>query len=208
MRAYLKRVAIQQAVFLALAGGLLIAPYAVAQIMPADPGAAGGGNPLEGLGRSDDPNPARFPQTPDATAPTDTGTAQGVIDPNTPPILPPQETTDTSQLIPTDKPDGQDSQPAAAQPREFRPVKEANTPLRKALAQMILGNYEQSLTLINAMLEKNNKDAQAHYLKAVVLVLTRHFQEARGEYESTLKLSKANSPLAQRAELGLKKLSH
>jgi hypothetical protein len=58
------------------------APAQAQSILPARPDAIGGGNPLEGLGRADDPNPSRasdFPDlntttptpTPDANAPAD-----------------------------------------------------------------------------------------------------------------------------------------
>lgn len=178
-----------------------LTPIAVAQILPADPNAAGGGNPLEGLGRTDDPNPAR---TPDASMPAPDGSSN-------PPPPDGSMSGDTSSDTTSDTAPAQDGlippDSSGDVPKPPSPAKPANTPLKKALAQIMLGKYDAGLTILNAYIEKNDKDAQAHYLKAVALVMLRQFSLARKEYGLVLKLSPGGE-LARRAEEGLKKLNH
>jgi hypothetical protein len=55
-------------------------------------------------------------------------------------------------------------------------------------------------------LRTDSENANAHYLKAVVLVLSRRFSDARNEYLVTLKYSRS-AELTNRARVGLSKLA-
>ena len=50
------------------------------------------------------------------------------------------------------------------------------------------------------------KNAEAHYLKAVLYVMTRRFSDARSEYETVLRNS-SSADLTRRAKTGLAKLA-
>lgn len=78
-------------------------------------------------------------------------------------------------------------------------------PVREALLHIQLGQYQDSLTILNKVLSLNSKDARAHYLKAMTHVLMRDYVNARHEYRLAISLS-PNSELSRLAEQGLKKL--
>jgi hypothetical protein len=81
-----------------------------------------------------------------------------------------------------------------------------SSPLGAAVEQVRLGRLPDALTTINAVLRTDNENANAHYLKAVVSVLSRRFADARTEYLATLKYSHS-AELSNRARIGLTKLT-
>lgn len=92
-----------------------------------------------------------------------------------------------------------------------RPVSSTNgksdTPIRRALADVRSGRYSDAMVGLNRILAKNPGDAQAHYLKAVLLVFGRQYVEASGEYQQVIKTA-PNSDIARLAQAGLSKLGH
>jgi Flp pilus assembly protein TadD len=81
-----------------------------------------------------------------------------------------------------------------------------SSPLGTAVEQIKLGRLPDALTTINGVLRTDNQNANAHYLKAVVSVLSRRFTDARMEYLATLKFSHS-AELSERARVGLTKLT-
>jgi hypothetical protein len=83
----------------------------------------------------------------------------------------------------------------------------ADTPMRRALSAVRLAKYDQALTMLSQILQSDPGNSQAHYLKAVAFVMTRHYSQAADEYRQCLKLNPAPD-IANRARAGLAKLSH
>jgi TolA-binding protein len=83
----------------------------------------------------------------------------------------------------------------------------ADTPIRRALSALRLAKYDQALTMLSQILQSDPGNSQAHYLKAVAFVMTRHYSQAADEYRQCLKLNPATD-IANRARAGLAKLSH
>ena len=78
--------------------------------------------------------------------------------------------------------------------------------MRRALLDLKTAQYDQCLAKLDQILSQDPHNAQAHYLKAVVYVMTRHYSQAAAEYRETLK----NNPgpdLGERARSGLAKLN-
>ncbi len=180
------------------------------QILPPSTDAIGGGNPLQGLGRTDDSTPSRRSQFESS----DPSTA-GSVNPNIPPNLPPEPTSDPIQLQREKEEkekelEAQKKEEAKEKGREGAaklPSTMVDTPLKKALLALHLHNYEQSMAELDNIVEANPKNAEAHYLKAVILVLTRKYEAAAEEYHLVLK-SAPSPTLSRRARIGLSKLSH
>jgi hypothetical protein len=82
-----------------------------------------------------------------------------------------------------------------------------DTPMRRALSALRLAKYDQALTMLSQILQSDPGNSQAHYLKAVAFVMTRHYSQAADEYRQCLKLNPAPD-IANRARAGLAKLSH
>jgi cytochrome c-type biogenesis protein CcmH/NrfG len=61
--------------------------------------------------------------------------------------------------------------------------------------------------MLNQILQSDPGNSQAHYLKAVAFVMTRHYSQASDEYRQCLRLNPAPD-IANRARVGLAKLSH
>lgn len=80
-------------------------------------------------------------------------------------------------------------------------------PLGEAINDIKGGRLQDAMNHLNEILQNDQDNANAHYLKAVVSVLTRNFDQAKEEYQETLRLSQ-NGELTRRAQLGLSKLTH
>lgn len=78
-------------------------------------------------------------------------------------------------------------------------------PVREALLHIQLGQYQDSMSLLNKILALNPRDVRAHYLKAMTHVLMRDYITADQEYRLVMSLS-PNSQLSRMAEQGLRKL--
>ncbi len=87
-----------------------------------------------------------------------------------------------------------------------RSGKQIKGSLSSPLDKMKAGRLQDALNDVNQILQSDSGNANAHYLKAVICVLTRNFEAAKREYEQTLKLSH-NEQLTDRAKTGLNKLS-
>jgi tetratricopeptide (TPR) repeat protein len=183
-----------------------------ARILPADPDAIGGGNPFQGLGRQDDSAQNRRSQFESSDPSTSATPPPGSVNPNIPPDLPPAPPTDPIE-IQRDKEakekelEDQKKEEAKEKANAEKPPNSlADTPLKKAILEMHLHNYEQSLTHLDNIIATNPKNAEAHYLKAVIYVLTRKYDAAAAEYQQVLK-SAPSPTLSRRAKAGLTKLS-
>jgi hypothetical protein len=82
----------------------------------------------------------------------------------------------------------------------------SSSPLGTAVEQIKFGRLPDALLTLNTVLRTDSENANAHYLKAVVLVLSRSFSDARNEYLVTLKYSRS-AELTNRARVGLSKLA-
>jgi len=156
------------------------------------PGTANSGTGPSSIGGIDTINPAApgailpAPGAPDATtSDTSPSDAEG------------RNSADTKP-----SPSNQSSSPGALPPVAAKD----NTPARRALSEMRLGRYDQCLTLLNQIIQDDPHNSQAHYLKAVVFVMTRHYSQAADEYRQCLKLNPAPD-IAKRAQDGLAKLN-
>ncbi len=186
-----------------------------AKIIPPAADAIGGGNPFQGLGRSDESAPSRrsqFETDPSASS----NPSAGSVNPNVPPDLPPAPTTDPIELQreKEEKEKELEAQKKAAE-KEKEKEKEreakslattADTPLKKAMLEMHLRNYDKSLSLLDDIIAMNPKSAEAHYLKAVIYVLTRKYDAANAEYNLVLK-NDPSPTLSRKARAGLTKLA-
>jgi hypothetical protein len=103
---------------------------------------------------------------------------------------------------------GDDDSDAATVPRQntTAAIKE-DTPIRRALADLHSHCYDQCVTKLDAILEQDPHNAQAHYMKGVAFVMTRHYSQAVSEYQSALKYS-TNPEITRMAQAGLTKLGH
>ncbi|MGH9549482.1 MAG: hypothetical protein ACRD3W_08905, partial [Terriglobales bacterium] len=84
-------------------------------------------------------------------------------------------------------PDASESSAADGSRSIVPPPPSATLPLKRALADLKAKHYEDSLTKLNKILESNPRDAQAHYVKGVVLVITRRYPQAIAEYTQVTK---------------------
>lgn len=191
-----------------------------AKIIPPAPDAIGGGNPFQGLGRSDEPAPSRrsqFESDPSGSSNSPSGSSNppaGSVNPNVPPDLPPAPTTDPIELQ-REKEEKEKELEAQKKAEEKEREKEnhskssivaADTPLKKAMLEMHLRNYDQSLSQLNEIIATTPKSAEAHYLKAVIYVLTRKYEAAATEYHLVLK-NDPSPTLSRKARAGLVKLA-
>ncbi len=71
---------------------------------------------------------------------------------------------------------------------------------------MHLRNYDKSLSQLDDIITTTPKSAEAHYLKAVIYVLTRKYDAAASEYNLVLK-NDPSTALSKKARLGLTKLA-
>ncbi|MBS1954781.1 MAG: hypothetical protein JST89_11380 [Cyanobacteria bacterium SZAS-4] len=186
-----------------------------AKIIPPAPDAIGGGNPFQGLGRSDESAPSRRSQF-EADPAGASNPPAGSVNPNVPPDLPPAPTTDPIELQ-REKEEKERELEAQKKAEEKEREKEngsksssstlaADTPLKKAMLEMQLRNYDQSLSQLNEIIATTPKSAEAHYLKAVIYVLTRKYEAAATEYHLVLK-NDPSPTLSRKARAGLVKLA-
>jgi tetratricopeptide (TPR) repeat protein len=136
----------------------------------------------------------------------------GSVNPNVPPDLPQPPSTDPidlrreqeekeRELEAQKKAEEKDRQNAT------RPASAAaDTPIKKALLELRLHNFDKSLSQLNEIIATNPKNAEAHYLRAVIFVLTRKYDAASNEYRLVLK-NDPSPTLAQKARNGLIKLA-
>ncbi|CAN5427933.1 hypothetical protein BH10CYA1_BH10CYA1_59570 [soil metagenome] len=182
-----------------------------AKIIPPAPDAIGGGNPFQGLGRPDEPAASRRSQF--ETDPSGSSNpSAGSVNPNLPPDLPPAPTTDPIELQreKEEKEKELEAQKKAEEKEKRGEAKSqasaADTPLKKAMLEMHLRNYDQSLSQLDDIIATNPKSAEAHYLKAVIYVLTRKYDAAASEYNVVLK-NDPSPTLSRKARAGLTKLA-
>lgn len=182
------------------------------RIIPAAPDAVGGGNPLQGLGRNDENSPSRRSQFESVTGGTSAPIA-GSTNPNVPPDLPSapldpiqlQREREEKEKQQLDAKKAEDSEREKEKLRNT-PSAVVDTPLKKALLQINMHNYPESLIQLDDIIAAQPRNAEAHYLKAVVFVLTRKYDDAATEYQLVLK-SDPTPALSSKARTGLMKLA-
>jgi hypothetical protein len=131
-----------------------------------------------------------------------TGTSPGAMPPNSgampPATAAPDDTTDGSANATTNG--------ATESSGRSNSGAKADTPIRRALSDLQGRNFDACVNKLDAILQVEPRNAQAHYLKAVVNVITRHYTQAAIEYRAVLQ----NSPTAELSSLaqsGLSKLA-
>lgn len=177
-------------------------------ILPPRPEAIGGGNPFEGLGRPDDPNPSRIDEV------------NGV----------PKDTVVTGSEGPPPGPDGESAedllkanlQKAAepkAEPRKSliksalggpQPPGLASMPepaAKLAINELRSGRYEEALKHLKILSHIHPQAPEVDYLMGVACVMLLRFDHAKAHY---LKVLQSNAPaeLKELARKGLSKLGH
>lgn len=175
--------------------GSIQSQWALAQsILPARPEAPGGGNPLEGLGRPDDPNPSRA-ITPEAdiandgALPPEPGTTNSITK------LLRQQRDKTPRLVPPPSPVVMEGISSA----------DDKNPMKQAILHIGRKEYEKAQAELTAIIKDDPENLKAVYLEAVVFVYRRKYFEAEKSYKKVLELS-SDEDLKKMAELGLKKL--
>lgn len=190
---------------------------ALTRIIPAAENAIGGGNPLQGLGRPDDSGPSRRSQfeAPDSASPSSSSSAiPGSTNPNIPPDLPPPPSIDPIDVQRDKEEKEREAEELKKQENRALEKEEAakipnpaiDTPMKKAMLEMHLHNYDACISQLDDILMHNPKSAEAHYLKAVAYVLTRKYGDAEKEYRLVLS-NGASERLSQKARNGLAKLT-
>ncbi len=144
-------------------------------ILPARPEAPGGGNPLEGLGRIDDPNPSR------ATGSENDTTNDGTLPPEPDAagsgrITPKKLKINKLDLIPP---------PSPVIPEGFSSADDKN-PMKQAILHIGRKEYEPAHAMLVALIKDDPQNLKAIYLEAVVLV---HLKNIRMPKKATKKCS-------------------
>lgn len=201
-------------------------------IIPARPEAIGGGNPLEGLGRPDDPNPSRREEFEgkDAGASGNTSkdqsTDNGLVNPNAAGAPPAQEGTADQEAAATASAIG--TNPSTRAPSE--PNKEAKTkahslfdktetdrdqntpvsampePMAKiAITALRQGKYEEAVKNLESLSRIHPQAPEIDYLMGIALTMTCRFPQAIEHYKKVVD-SSAPKELKDLARAGLHKL--
>jgi hypothetical protein len=97
--------------------------------------------------------------------------------------------------------DAADEQGSAPEPEPPR----LDTPMHRAVAYLHGRDYAGCLAELDQVLRTSPNNAQAHYMKGVVYVLTRHFSQAAQEYRKAVDIS-PDSDVGKLARNGLSKL--
>lgn len=194
---------------------------AIAQsILPPAPDAIGGGNPLQGLGRPDDPGPSRMDQfNPPGTVDTsregtdtasdttpgdvpnpgqiegDKNQAAGNSNPENPGSLPPEP--DASGQFPTQIPNQLQQAPPPGRP---------DTPLGRALSLIDRKKFATAAESLQEIIRKEPDNPVAHYLMAVTQVYLRNNEEAIRQYQWVIEHS-PDETIKELGRRGLAKLS-
>jgi tetratricopeptide (TPR) repeat protein len=180
--------------FVAFLQPVLTLEASAQSILPARPEAPGGGNPLEGLGRIDDPNPSRV-----TTGESDTAN-DGALPPEPDAagsgrITPKKLKINKLNLIPP---------PSPVIPEGFSSADDKN-PMKLAILHIGRKEYEPAYAMLIAIIKDDPQNLKAIYLEAVVLVHLKKYQDAEKSYKKILERS-SDEDLRKMAELGLKKL--
>lgn len=99
---------------------------------------------------------------------------------------------------------GKDEKGKGKEPPEFTAT--AYNPIRQALFELNTKQYARSLDTLNRVLATNPNHPQAHYVRAIVLVMMRQYPGAVRDYKEVIRLI-PNSELGRRAAEGLKKIN-
>ncbi|MDQ5963886.1 MAG: hypothetical protein QG625_40 [Cyanobacteriota bacterium erpe_2018_sw_39hr_WHONDRS-SW48-000098_B_bin.30] len=192
----------------------LLPPFALAQnslaqsILPPRPEAIGGGNPFEGLGRPDDPNPSRIDEVngvPKDTVVTGSEgpppgpegeSAEDLLKANQPKVKEPKAEPKKSLIKPaldSPQPGGLASMPEPA--------------AKLAINELRSGRYEEALKHLKILSHIHPQAPEVDYLMGVACVMLLRFDHAKAHY---LKVIQSNAPdeLKELARKGLTKLGH
>ncbi|MCA9803309.1 MAG: hypothetical protein KC777_15165 [Cyanobacteria bacterium HKST-UBA02] len=205
-------------------------PTSAQSILPPAPDAIGGGNPLQGLGRPDDPGPSRMDQfNPPGTIDTSREGADTASDtiinqnqnqiPGAPNLpggaaspenqggLPPEP--DANGQLPAQiqgQIQGQSQGQLPGQPAQFQqaaPPSRPDTPLGRALTLIDRKQFSSASESLQDILKKEPDNPIAHYLMAITQVYLRNNEEARRQYQWVIE----NSPDEKLKELGRRGLA-
>lgn len=119
------------------------------------------------------------------------------------PVKPKPKAAETKKKAPDKKNSAKSGVKAKSAPPAPPPV---YNPLKDALFNINLGQYQTSIDVVNKVLENDPNNAEAHYIKAVALVFLQKFSDAAEEYRKVMVIT-PNSELGQRAEEGLKRIN-
>jgi hypothetical protein len=201
--------------FAAAVAGFVYLPQAIAQ--------------EGGLPEGDRPNPLEGLYTPQPQYPT----PQTIMNPEPVPknfnpesgpsqsLTPPAPPPTTTPTQPATKPAGEAKTQPAKKKAPAKKGKKDNkaqqaappapppvyNPLKDALFNLNLGQYDAAIGIVDKLLQSDANNAEAHYVKAVALVYQQKFADAAYEYRKVMSIS-PNSELAARAEEGLKRVNH
>ena len=114
--------------------------------------------------------------------------------------------TETSAEEPGTGGTASETQQAETEPDTIQPGKTPLSPLNSALEDVKAGFYPHALSTVDQILKTNPENADAHYLKAIILVYKHDFAIAKNEYQATIKYSHSDQ-LKERARAGLEKLT-
>lgn len=192
----------------------LCGPLSAQNILPPRPEAIGGGNPFEGLGRPDDPNPSRRDEfenktsgtgeaaNPAAIGGTGTGTDETIVDGS--PGNPPDPTQAAAESQKKNRRSLFES-PENSAPKGSQPG--ASPLAAQALSLMQNGHYEEASRNLEALLHVYPRAPELDYLLGVSLTMSCRFEEAKKHYQLVLD-SGAPERLKELARKGLLKLHH
>lgn len=186
-------------------------------ILPPREDAIGGGNPFEGLGRPDDPNPSRAEkyqtQTPAAEAETAPATSpeSSSRSPETEATAREKPTeagakpaeTGVKPPQPGDKKKDQSRWKLLSQPKTLASIPDPM--VKEALREMKQGRYQDALKHLEGLNRLYPNAPELDYLMAIACVMSLRFDEARQHYEKVLQ-SQAPPELHDLARKGLNKL--
>lgn len=163
-------------------------------ILPARPEAKGGGNPFEGLGRPDDPNPSRAPKAETDTA-NDVKLPPASDTKNSANATPKKNRNPAPQLVPPPS-------PVMAEPSS---IPDDKNPMKQAIHAINQKEYEKAQALLSELTKLDPENMKALYLDAVVCVHQKKYLQAEEKYRRILDRSN-DEELKKLAKDGLKKL--
>jgi hypothetical protein len=177
-------------------------------ILPPRPEAIGGGNPFEGLGRPDDPNPSRvdeFNGVPKDTVvtgsegppPGPNGEAgEDLLKTNLPKVNEPKAEPRKSLI-----------KPALGSPQPAGLASMPEPAAKLAINELRAGRYEEALKHLKILSHIHPQAPELDYLMGVACVMLLRFDHAKAHYLKVLQ-SSAPDDLKELARKGLTKLGH
>lgn len=187
-------------------------------ILPPREDAIGGGNPFEGLGRPDDPNPSRAEKYQTQTPAAETETAPAAS-PESSSHNPEREAvagekpaatagakpaeTGAKPPPPGEKKKDQSRWKLLSQPKTLASIPDPM--VKEALREMQQGRYQDAIKHLEGLSRLYPNAPELDYLMGIACVMSLRFDEARKHYEKVLQ-SQSPPELHDLARKGLNKL--